>query len=134
MGRFLQTLAACSHSCFLFVHWLHCTSYCARINMRAQMHLRANRDSTLNLSFLNQRTLHFLATLNHTGFYTTPKMCLSPIFFSVLLVLDCVCRVTLAGSALDWKCVGRRIYGRWNSLLHRNIASAWDSYILGIFV
>ena len=98
------------------------------------MHLRANRDSTLNLNFLNQRTLPFLATLNHTGFYTTPTMCLSPIFFSVSLVLNCVCRITLTGSALDWKCVGRRRYGQWDSFLRRTVESAGDSFILGLFV
>ena len=98
------------------------------------MHIKTNRDFTLNLSFLNQKTLHFLATLNHTGFYTTPTTCLSPIFFSVSLVLNCVCRITLTGSALDWKCVGRRRYGRWNSFLRRTVVSARDSYILEIFV
>ena len=106
--------------------------------MGAQLHIRATRDSALNLSFLNQRNLHFLATLNHTRFYTTPTMCLATYFlrgfFSVSIVLNCVCRLTLTGTALDWKCVGRRRYRRWNSFLWRSVVSSGDPYILGLCV
>jgi len=72
--------------------------------MGAQMHIRTNRDSTLNLSFLNQRTLHFLATLNHTEFYTTPTMCFVTHF------LQCVTRVELRmPHNLDYKCSGLEV-------------------------
>ena len=68
------------------------------------MHIRTNRDSTLNLSFLNQRTLHFLATLNHTGFYTTPTMCFVTYF------LQCITRVELRMPRnIDLKCSGLEV-------------------------
>jgi len=68
------------------------------------MHNRANRDSALNLNFLIQRTLHFLATLNHTGCYTTPAMCFVTYF------LRCVNRVELRMPRnLDWKCSGLEV-------------------------
>ena len=68
------------------------------------MHIRTNPDFTLNLSFLNQRTLYFLANIKSHGILHNTN----GVFVTYLL--HCVNRVELRMSRnLGWMCSGPEV-------------------------